>query len=261
MSLLYKIEAKDSSAPQGYLFGTIHLNHISFQRWISLAQNIMSECTLFCPELDISVLQENPNLQEDNEMNTYLEFQCKPSLIKFYRKHFQIDLDLLLQLPVHQLYGNLLSVLMSGITIPGSVDLILSRSAILYKMEIQGLEEFESQHSLLMTMAKGNLQNQVKFILKEPLKFRSKIKNIISLYEAADITAMYQKSKKDAGSLKSELIYKRNIQMAGKTDTILMSGKTSFVAIGAGHLPGEYGMIRLLKQAGYRITPLYPTPI
>jgi hypothetical protein len=36
-----------------------------------------------------------------------------------------------------------------------------------------------------------------------------------------------------------------------------MSSKQLFIAVGAGHLAGEMGVINLLKQAGYQVEPVY----
>jgi uncharacterized protein YbaP (TraB family) len=35
-----------------------------------------------------------------------------------------------------------------------------------------------------------------------------------------------------------------------------MKKEPVFVAVGAGHLPGEQGLIALLKKAGYKLRPL-----
>ncbi|MEL6561277.1 MAG: TraB/GumN family protein [Bacteroidota bacterium] len=32
--------------------------------------------------------------------------------------------------------------------------------------------------------------------------------------------------------------------------------KSTFYGVGAGHLPGENGVISLLKKAGYQVTPV-----
>ena len=38
----------------------------------------------------------------------------------------------------------------------------------------------------------------------------------------------------------------------------LMHEKVVFIAVGAGHLPGELGMINLLRQEGYTVKPILP---
>jgi uncharacterized protein YbaP (TraB family) len=37
---------------------------------------------------------------------------------------------------------------------------------------------------------------------------------------------------------------------------MLKSSEKHFVAVGVGHLPGKYGVLTLLKEAGYTIKPL-----
>lgn len=45
----------------------------------------------------------------------------------------------------------------------------------------------------------------------------------------------------------------RNEIMAGHMDSIMKSGKSLFTAVGAAHLPGDMGMINLLRKMGYNV--------
>ncbi|MBD0376392.1 MAG: TraB/GumN family protein, partial [Flavisolibacter sp.] len=36
----------------------------------------------------------------------------------------------------------------------------------------------------------------------------------------------------------------------------LMTGNALVIAVGAGHLPGEKGVINLLRKAGYKVEPV-----
>lgn len=36
----------------------------------------------------------------------------------------------------------------------------------------------------------------------------------------------------------------------------IMNAAPTFVAVGAGHLPGEYGLLNLLKKKGYTVEPV-----
>ena len=55
--------------------------------------------------------------------------------------------------------------------------------------------------------------------------------------------------------LETKLLTERNVAMAKRLESILPSGNR-FVAVGAMHLPGNQGFIRLIEQQGYFVTPV-----
>lgn len=61
----------------------------------------------------------------------------------------------------------------------------------------------------------------------------------------------------DAGisSFTDILLYRRNHNWVEKLQTLLPQ-KSLLIAVGAGHLPGEKGVIQLLRKEGYRVTPV-----
>jgi uncharacterized protein YbaP (TraB family) len=48
-------------------------------------------------------------------------------------------------------------------------------------------------------------------------------------------------------------IEERNIRMADRMDSLMREGKTLFTGVGAAHLPGDVGMINLLREMGYTL--------
>jgi len=58
------------------------------------------------------------------------------------------------------------------------------------------------------------------------------------------------------GELNRVMNTDRNITMAKKVDEMLIKGCRCFVVVGAGHLGGEAGMIKLLQAKGYEIEQL-----
>ena len=52
------------------------------------------------------------------------------------------------------------------------------------------------------------------------------------------------------------VLNQRNQLMAARIDSILQS-TTGFFAVGVSHLPGDSGMIRLLRQKGYSVSPVF----
>ncbi|MFN8291463.1 MAG: TraB/GumN family protein [Chitinophagaceae bacterium] len=53
-----------------------------------------------------------------------------------------------------------------------------------------------------------------------------------------------------------KFIYRRNEIQAGSIDSVIKSGSTLFVGVGAAHLPGDRGVIELLRKKGYRLRPV-----
>jgi uncharacterized protein YbaP (TraB family) len=53
-----------------------------------------------------------------------------------------------------------------------------------------------------------------------------------------------------------KFLYKRNEIQANSIDSILRSGQSLFVGVGAAHLPGDRGVIEMLRDHGYRLRPV-----
>lgn len=52
------------------------------------------------------------------------------------------------------------------------------------------------------------------------------------------------------------LVIKRNQRWA-KAIPLLIESQKAFIAVGAGHLPGEQGLLQLLIEKGYTVNPVY----
>jgi uncharacterized protein YbaP (TraB family) len=78
-------------------------------------------------------------------------------------------------------------------------------------------------------------------------------------YKNQQLSAMEKLiAKSEIGSDKKYeelLLTKRNINWVGQLKNI-MNKKSVFVAVGAGHLVGEKGLLNLLKKEGYTVEPL-----
>lgn len=55
------------------------------------------------------------------------------------------------------------------------------------------------------------------------------------------------------------MLYERNKIMANNIDSLLKTGVSLFCGVGAAHLPGQQGMIELLRAMGYTVSPIKPT--
>lgn len=74
-------------------------------------------------------------------------------------------------------------------------------------------------------------------------------------YKNGQITKLYKASKKSMGELRGLMIYERNEKMTQVLIDLMNEGST-FCSVGAAHLGGGKGMLRLLKNNGYKVKPI-----
>ena len=58
------------------------------------------------------------------------------------------------------------------------------------------------------------------------------------------------------GKLRKLMIYDRNEFMTNNLVALTEEGAT-FCAVGAAHLPGGKGMLRMLKRSGFKVKPIF----
>lgn len=74
--------------------------------------------------------------------------------------------------------------------------------------------------------------------------------------DAAEVERVTYKSVSEYPELYEKLFYERNKNMASKIEGFLRDGGNFFVVVGAGHLVGAEGIVKLLEQKGYAATQL-----
>ena len=129
-----------------------------------------------------------------------------------------------------------------------------------------GVETFEEQMSAINRIP---LQEQANMLL-ESVKLQSEgnesgteMQTLMKYYLAQDLDGLmewYEKGQKQAeleseSSFDAVILLERNYRMAHRMDKIVQN-QTTFIAVGALHLPGEDGLIELLSQKGYELSPV-----
>lgn len=118
-----------------------------------------------------------------------------------------------------------------------------------------GLETVEDHY---FTLNKIPLALQYKLFfkaVKDPLKMQRRFEHLFKKYFEQDIRFLYRDAKKSSSGARHLLLRDRNIKMAQVIEHCVVNGNT-FAAVGAAHLYGQYGIIRLLQKKGLRLKPL-----
>jgi uncharacterized protein YbaP (TraB family) len=118
-----------------------------------------------------------------------------------------------------------------------------------------GLESFEDQMKTMQQISIEDSVRQIRDIGRNPAKFRRNLHKMITFYVDQDVVNLYKSSLKQLQGLRKKLLFGRNVNMACKLAD-LMQTSTVFAAVGAAHLAGEKGMLRLLTQKGFNVKPI-----
>ena len=86
--------------------------------------------------------------------------------------------------------------------------------------------------------------------------FKRELKTTTELYLKGDTQKLFKKAKKSIGGMRRVLLYDRNVKMADSFERFATE-QSLFAAVGAGHLGGKKGVLRLLKKKGYSVQPVF----
>ena len=128
-----------------------------------------------------------------------------------------------------------------------------------------GLETMEEQLSLFANLPTNEQLDYLMAVARISATVPDQFETLVSLYNQRLVTAMIplmlkiQPMKPEEAKMmqfvERDLIIMRNHRMAQRARPWLKNGNI-FIAVGALHLPGKEGVVELLRQAGYKLTPI-----
>ncbi len=257
-SLLWKIWKEDKTQAS-YLFGTMHVKNKDALNNNHLIYEKIEECAAFATEVSLDILSQNIspdffNLPKGQSLQNLLSEKQYSKLKKTLKKAFNIDIAMFgSSKPI--VISNLITHSILTGELPVSLDEHLWRYAKNKGKQTLGIETFEEQMEI---MQKISIEHQLKALLwigQHVSKYRKQLFQMTEIYLSEDIQKLHKLAKKNAKEMRKVLIYKRNEIMAERLEK-MMNDQTVFAAIGAGHLAGEKGVLRLLKLRGFSVKPL-----
>lgn len=256
--LLWKLSLDLKSAP-GYLFGTMHsAGAIATDKVIQVMPYIQG-CTAYFGESDIDQLLANPFQVAPPVWKGLAQLISPAAYSKSrhqLRQRFNLDLDAIQHLPP-LLLTTLISEKMLSAGVREALDIQLWMLAKNQGLSVQGLESVEEQAKIYAGIPiLFQIRQLKKLILNLSGSFKSLAK-IESAYFRDDLASLYRLSHKHLGKTKKIILYDRNLIMAQRIKAKMDDPTSaSFFSIGAAHLPGQKGVLRLLKAYGLQVIPV-----
>lgn len=144
------------------------------------------------------------------------------------------------------------------------LDLMLFQQAMAAGKQVYGLESAHEQMSVMDEMPKSEqiamLDEAIENFDNLPDIFQRFVEAYLSrdLNQLLDLNEEFMKDSDPAVAQRFEqnLVVKRNHLMVERMQPRLTEGN-AFIAVGALHLPGEQGILKLLDEKGYQVKSVY----
>lgn len=244
--LLWKISGKDLKKPS-YLFGSMHVKTKAAFNFNDSLMRSIDKTSAFVMELHPdSVVQSLYSGGLNKEIDFELTNEQKSTLNQKFKEKYGVDPS------EDQLKNRFLieTLLEPQIEKPDDMstflDMYLFGIAKTRGKKVFGLEKTEDQ--LNSYMKSENQLDELFDLDKEEGK--SQYAKLLELYISGDLKEIdaYANEFPDA-----HMARRNKIMLDGIT--ALLKRETLFICVGVAHLPGEKGLISLLRKQGYQLTP------
>ena len=271
--ILYKVSGNECKG-DSYVMGTHHLAPISIIDSIKGFNAAINSVDAVYGEIELSEMN-SPQTQQKmmmaamaptdstlSKVFTKEQFDSIDNVLKKYSGG-QATLNMLEPMKP-MLVGQQLTILMNLQVIPNFNPMQLLDSHV-QTLGAQagkgtfGLENIDFQINVLFGDPISKQAEDLLETIRKEEKMKSFSFDLYNAYITQDIEKVRQLMIDPDLGLEPEdeakMLTNRNVNWVNQLKTILPQ-KSVFVCVGAGHLPGENGVLNLLRQAGYTITPV-----
>ncbi len=262
-ALLWKVENDNQKV--SYIYGTMHAGcdielDSELQRAAEMAEFIILEIDLNDPNLAIEMMKHMYMKDEQKLMDfiTEEEFKTLSEYINPRIANRGMSLDML---------QNMKPILLSSMLIPSMLecevmdayDEKLASIAQKKGINVIGLESVEEQ---MQVFDRIPIEKQVSTLLESAKdqgeKDLKQLQDMINAYQNNDLKTLENIANEDHGifiEYENDLLIKRNLNWMPALKKYLSQHQV-LIGVGALHLVGEKGLINLLREEGFTVTPI-----
>jgi len=260
--LLWKVSKGNDEKPS-FLFGTIHIvPEKQFVVWPAV-DSAFHACNKLVMEMDLDMsasemLQaaKQMSLPEGKTLDAYIPKD------KFERIRTYCNDSLAWKKRKFNRYSRMKPFFFSSLVLSAQLGKVkgyeqyFSSRAKKIKMPVLGLETMQEQMKALDAIS---IEEQARGLDESIVSGRSEYLNMLELYLKRDLENLgvfMAESEEMSDEFSDALLIKRNKNWVPLLQK-WMAENPVFVAVGAGHLPGENGLISLLRNEGFKVEAIY----
>lgn len=268
--LLWKISGRGIEKPS-YILGTHHAVPYTFCDTIPGLMKAFGEVRRVVGEFDMLKMdamtpQQVQNMQKmmmmpaDTTMASLFSDAQRDTLDAYLKNTLGANLQMLsamkpmtIMVTVQQ---KMLVELIPDIASLTGIDKYMQTLAAEKGKQVGGLETMEYQLGLLYG---SSLQDQADALMDMVRRSNSKelLQELTAAYKTQNLDTLWKIFQDQMTQLEYDALVKtRNLNWLEEMKALLPTQSTLYV-VGAGHLPGDAGMINLLRDAGYKVKPCH----
>ncbi len=260
MPLLWEIQGP-FNGKSSFLFGTMHVKDQRAFNDLEPALHRLSVCEALALELDLGNIQHQQlhlskifSLPDGLSLKNLISHHKYQKLKKILFKSLGFDLK-----PFENVKPFLITSLIAETVLasdhPLALDHYLWSIAHENNKKLLGIETLQQQLGVADKIPLSYQVNELLSVGRNIKAYRKQIHYLASLYEKGDAQKIYQATRRSMGKLRKLMLFDRNRLMADRIAE-LSKEYSLFAGIGAAHLGGEKGVIKLLKDKGFRMKKL-----
>ena len=265
-TLLWQISGNGMQAPS-YVFGTMHILCSKDVRLGDSLKNVIKSSSKIYFEVDMDDMAEMMgvmayiNMSGNKKLSDLLTAEEYKKLKDYFTSNPpQIPFQMMQSFKPFFISSFIEEQRMTCTDKKGMEQLIMDEAGQ-YKKEIKGLETMKFQASVFDSIPYAEQAKELVKSLDSLDASSRQTQELISVYKQQELKKIEVLSSKDDEGMQKYmdlLLYNRNTDWVTKIGNITTSGSYLF-AVGAAHLVGDRGLLNLLRQKGYTVTPVRNT--
>tara|TARA_B110000438_G_scaffold262764_1_gene274302 strand:+ start:252 stop:1118 length:867 start_codon:yes stop_codon:yes gene_type:complete len=260
--LFWKVYGNNLS-DTSYLYGTMHTQDERVFQFKDGVLDAFNSSKIYAMELNVDSINHAALLQElimdsSASLKTLLSDSNYNLVDQYFRDSLAISLFLFEKIsPIYT--AQLIAMKDLGKQQKDALDLFFHNEAKKQGKKIIGLEKMSEQINAINSIPyKNQAEELVNAVNKAKNSKQNELETLIAFYVQGDLDTLLALTTQNNTNneintiIETVFILKRNQNMAERCEKYLKENST-FIAIGAAHLPGENGVIELLRKKGYKV--------
>ena len=258
-TLLWRISGNGLSK-DSYLFGSLHLQDKRLFYFTDSLYHYLGQAEGYALEIDLRAFMDslirkaiNDKTEEWLDKNRLKNDGEKRKIVDSLIRNVREGNDPASRYQLQEMRDKRFRKVMRK-EMPTIMDAYLYGIAMRKGKWLGGIEDVEDQLSVFDALGREVTADE---LMAPDQMLTASLEEMIRLYLSADLDAI---ARYVAGSYSEELedrmLRVRNNKMASRMDS-LVHIRSMFFTVGAAHLPGDSGVISLLRQRGYRVDPVF----